>query len=176
MISPVRRLFRWTFNFAAAVSAVLLVATCVLWFESYRVLICVTFVHDGRWGTALVGHGALVLGWYHRDAQDTVSVQPVVAPDSILYRSYPPASPYSNLATRWQVAGFGSSFHGGKDYLLIPFWAIAVLSAALPFCRFRYLRTGLHRVGHCPACGYDLRATPDRCPECGTAPATKAAT
>jgi hypothetical protein len=50
--------------------------------------------------------------------------------------------------------------------ITVPIPAIVVITALMPFRRLRlYLRQ--RKPGHCPRCGYDLRATPDRCPECG---------
>jgi hypothetical protein len=53
---------------------------------------------------------------------------------------------------------------------IVPYWLIECVLLALGFlwlARRRRRRTPLS--GLCRRCGYDLRATPDRCPECGTA-------
>jgi hypothetical protein len=68
--------------------------------------------------------------------------------------------------------GIGS-VHVPYDTLDVPLWLAGVASLVLPAWRFtafcvrrRHVR---RRDGSiCTACGYDLRATPDRCPECGT--------
>jgi hypothetical protein len=55
--------------------------------------------------------------------------------------------------------------------VIIPHWFLALLFAILPALRLRsILRTRRqNRIGLCQHCGYDLRASPDRCPECGHA-------
>jgi hypothetical protein len=59
-----------------------------------------------------------------------------------------------------------------------PAWSVCALTGALPamwFVRRRRWRAAHRRRNNCCAtCGYDLRATPDRCPECGAIPSAHA--
>ena len=50
----------------------------------------------------------------------------------------------------------------------LPLWSLAAAFAIVPAARLsRHLRRK-QPAGLWPSCGYDLRATPGRCPECGT--------
>ena len=67
--------------------------------------------------------------------------------------------------------GFAYSGTVRDWYIAVPFWAI-VATFGLPvalWCVGWRRRQKRNRValGLCPDCGYDLRATPHRCPECG---------
>jgi hypothetical protein len=48
-------------------------------------------------------------------------------------------------------------------------YAVALLASVLP--SVWWYKRQRNQAGRCKRCGYDLRATPDRCPECGEVPA-----
>jgi hypothetical protein len=99
-----------------------------------------------------------------------------------------PAASQGDGAYEWQFMGFGfghgtmqlAGATGTEGIYTAPHWALLVTSAVpagLAWALRRRRRTRQRRLAQrlCLSCGYDLRATPGRCPECGTAAVRKPA-
>jgi hypothetical protein len=72
---------------------------------------------------------------------------------------------------------FSYVFRGQVDRwvrLIIPFWSLVTFTSLIPAAQILRALRRRERIaaGICTRCGYDLRATPERCPECGTAVVT----
>jgi hypothetical protein len=158
-----RRLPRILLNAATAVSLVLCAATVALWVRSYFVA---DIVERGTWERAdelRLTRGAVVVAFqtsghphpglrHLRDAPGTVANTAAEMGDS----------------PGWRLCGF--EYSPDVNLIAFPIWPLAVATSLLPLGRATRGRRTERAADACPACGYDLRATPARCPECGAAP------
>ena len=80
------------------------------------------------------------------------------------------------LAPNWRHLGFRAFSFSSSDKVgfavVVPCWLLLIITAAAPALWLRRLvRQRRRRIERCcPHCGYDLRGSPDRCPECGAIP------
>jgi hypothetical protein len=77
----------------------------------------------------------------------------------------------------WEITfadgNLGILLRSSNLYWEIEFWRLAAACALFIFLRSGipsrwHLELGAKPTGVCRACGYDLRASKERCPECGT--------
>jgi len=97
-----------------------------------------------------------------------------------IYRSFDPEP--DRWPWWWKKNDMGFSFAGfyyentaspsrlGWHTIAVPYWFLIFILMIIP--ALRYWRRRARMSGLCRKCGYDLRATPARCPECGTAAET----
>ena len=156
--SDMRTMRRLAFGTLWTISLALFMATTVLWARSYRTLATL-------------------------DDADSISFTQT---DPIWWIiSYPgEATLCRQVGSNWDLNlnGFnvlGVRFGGGYGpgsllwNLVVPYWMLAVVFAVLPVVRLELWRRSRREArrrgaGRCAKCGYDLRATPQRCSECGT--------
>jgi hypothetical protein len=167
---------RCLFNVLAALSLVLCVATVVAWVRSYWTLDDVKFARATFQCGLNSVRGGTSIGWWTFEFPDAQSLQRRRERrfDSWSYRS---ASLSGTSLTHIEYGVASSSFASPDGitqtttFITFPHWSLAAV-LILPTVTYWFgyrLRRARRQNGHCPACGYDLRASTERCPECGTA-------
>jgi hypothetical protein len=187
---------RKLFTLAAGASEVVCFAAALVWPWSYRA--APNAVVGDPYKTwfaagAYRGHGYLMRAvWDPRGAWRPNPSQPPVPPWR--FRLVDPTKlehemslwwgPVDQQDPRWGperlgfVSGRPRTVFGKDDLrrlIITPLWLVFAVTFPLPSAWLYQWRRrrARQRLNHCRQCGYDLRATPDRCPECGTAVAGK---
>jgi hypothetical protein len=171
---PVRRCL---LNSLTAVSLLLCVAVCALWVRSYWAVDYLAYSRPD-WAVFMEYGGGQFRFEYVRAARERDYVgysgfvcRRVDRADGPLRQGMrmPGSQSLFDRWGFWIVTGerWGDYHHAA----FVPGWFLAGVALPLPAAGAIRRRRRLSRrgCGLCLLCGYDLRATPDRCPECGGA-------
>jgi hypothetical protein len=191
-MTPMRRIPRILLNTLTLLSLLLFLAALAPWVRSYFVndwLHYVTHPQGRQWTQYSIASnkGSVYVSYFsfrfNSDSQFEDYVRLREAPPGFSYQGYPPRENHYLTGSAMRRLGFvldreydTPDARGSYSFprAAVPHWFIVLLTAILPASRF-YLtfhrRRLRKRVGLCRSCGYDLRATPERCPECGAVPA-----
>jgi hypothetical protein len=189
-MAQMKRAGRWLFNFATAGSLGISVLTSLSWAVSYwrqDLLDYTTAVGPmGMKGYSMASiQGRLILRTWQCSFPASSREHFILrdnggnAAGGWSYESVQVQTPSSDLSSSWLRYFSGedpppeipTDPHYQTQELILAHWLVLLLVAAPAVSvGLRSLaRRRMLRPGHCLTCGYDLRATPDRCPECGTA-------
>jgi hypothetical protein len=186
-----KRFWRWVFNGIVALSAGLCIGSLVVWAASWHI------AHSIRYSSCigeifvLTERGLVQVDVVQGDTEDRgVSVDDYRRSGDWGWYTLRIFGPRAGLPRYLCALGFwGEEYIRdiGNDFLsppsaqlkalqfFFPIWVATAISLIVPvallFARYRNARR--NRGDHCTRCGYDLRATPDQCPECGTIPSKK---
>jgi hypothetical protein len=162
---------------AAVASLVLCVAICVVMYWSFRAPRFWVRESDAaphRYGDR--GEARFFRGYYLKHGRlgwDEVRLTRAAVGFSWFSRQSDDAPPEQDV-----LLGALGSGTGGAGTWSVRLWPFALALGVLPLIvASTYVRAARRaRLGRCPTCGYDLRATPARCPECGGVPGPVAVT
>jgi hypothetical protein len=182
-----RRLLRIVVNGITAISLLLSLAVAIFW------ITCPNgrqeFVYTQRWDATSThaksvewqitrAPGGLVLG-RGISQMDSEFIPKLAKYNETGWKRYdwykrsqknPPRPTYPFGYTKQVKSGTATGFESLRA--TCPWWFAIALPALLPaawLLEFAVRRAKRRKPGQCTVCGYDLRESPDRCPECGTA-------
>jgi hypothetical protein len=190
---------RRLFNLLAGLSLLLCVASAAVWVESnwfiQHIIYAAVMPQTGAVPLSNWHMDHISCGWGAITIERTITThdEPVSAPKSGLHfrqdqiRSNwvkPTVGTGTTVMNQLGFARWGgigvrtingmtvNGYASTSTTTVLPMWFLLLISVTLPLT---WLYVGMRRrnrlcAGACQFCGYDLRATPDRCPECWAIP------